>query len=320
MSSFRWDRRAVLKAMSGAAAVAAVQSELRPYPASAQPVPWSGGSERPHTPAPPNAADCHQHIYDHRFPVDPNAKLRPADALVPEYRLLQQRIGTTRNIVVQPSTYGVDNRCMLDALAQFGPTARGVAVVNTSVTDDELKRLNEQGVRGIRFNLVQAGATTVEMLEPLSGRVHDLGWHVQIHMLPDQIAAIEDLLHKLLSPIVFDHMARIPGEIGVKHPAFRVVVGLLQQGRAWVKLSGAYMDSKVGPPTYADRGAIAKGFVSAAPERLIWGTDWPHPTTEVKPDDAHLFDLLADWVPEESIRTRILVDNPEILYGFPRTR
>jgi D-galactarolactone isomerase len=271
------------------------------------------------TPAPPDAADCHHHIYDHRFPVAPTAKLRPPDALVPEYRLLQQRIGTTRNVVVQPSTYGTDNRCMLDALKQFGPTARGVAVVNTSVTDDELKRLHDQGVRGIRFNLVQAGATSLDMMLPLSGRVHDLGWHVQIHMLADQIATIEDLLRKLLSPIVFDHMARIPGEIGVNHPAFRIVSGLLEEGRAWVKLSGAYMDTKIGPPTYADRGAIAKAFVSVAPERLIWGTDWPHPTEQVKPDDAHLFDLLADWVPDQSTRTRILVDNPEILYGFPKS-
>ncbi|MBV9756204.1 MAG: amidohydrolase family protein [Alphaproteobacteria bacterium] len=306
-----WDRRTVLKA-----AAAALGSGLGAAAARAQVVPWSGGMERPKLQAPANAADCHHHIYDHRFPVAPTAVLRPPDALVPEYKLLQQRLGTTRNVVVQPSTYGIDNRCMLDALAQFGPTARGVAVVNTGVTDAELQKMHEQGVRGIRFNLVQAGATSLEMLEPLAGRVHDLGWHVQLHMLADQIAGIEDLLHRVLAPIVFDHMARIPGDAGVKHPAFRVVSGLIEDGRAWVKLSGAYMDSRVGPPSYADRGAIAKGFISVAAERCLWGTDWPHPTEKVKPDDAHLLDLLADWAPEETIRDRILVDNPALLYGF----
>lgn len=311
-----WNRRAVLEAASGAAAAAALASVAGR--AAAQPVPWSGGTERPRTPAPANAADCHHHIYDHRYPVDPNAKLRPPDASVAEYRQLQQRIGTSRNVVVQPSTYGVDNRCMLDALARFGASARGVAVVNTKVSDKELHELHRQGVRGIRFNLVQAGATTPDMMEPLAARVHELGWHVQLHMLADQIAAIDDLLNRLPAPLVFDHMARIPGEAGVKHPAFRVVAGLLEQGRAWVKLSGAYMDSKVGPPTYADRGAIAKGFAGLAPERLVWGTDWPHPTEKAKPDDALLLDLLADWVPEAPERTRILVDNAEALYGFAK--
>lgn len=309
-----WDRRTVLKAT----AAVAIGSGLRGTAAEAQVVPWSGGMERPKLQVPANAADCHHHIYDHRFPPAANAVLRPPDALVPEYRLLQQRLGTTRNVVVQPSTYGIDNRCMLDALAQFGPSARGVAVVNTTVTDPALQKMHEQGVRGIRFNLVQAGATTLEMMEPLSGRVHDLGWHVQLHMLADQIAEIEDFLHRLLAPIVFDHMARIPGDAGVKHRAFRVVSGLLENGRGWVKLSGAYMDSRVGPPSYADRGAIAKGFISVAPERLLWGTDWPHPTEKVKPDDAHLLDLLADWAPEATIRNRILVDNPALLYGFPK--
>ena len=127
-----------------------------------------------------------------------------------DYRLLQKRIGTTRNVVVQPSTYGTDNRCTLDAVAQIGPTARAVAVVDTTVSDAELQRLAGLGVRGIRFNLVQAGATTIDMVEPLSKRVNDLGWHVQIHMLGDQIVQIEELLQRLPSPIVFDHMGRIP--------------------------------------------------------------------------------------------------------------
>src|SRR6266567_3122343 len=142
---------------------------------------------------------------------------------------------------------GTDNGVTLDAMAKIGATARGVAVVNSSVTDAELKRLADLGVRGIRFNLVQAGATTVEMLEPLSTRVNALGWHVQIHMLADQIVKIEDLLYKLASPIVFDHLGRIPQPAGTDHPAFGVIRKLIDKGLTWVKLSGAYQDTKVGP-------------------------------------------------------------------------
>src|SRR5580658_7253109 len=213
-------------------------------------VPWSSRTEPPKLKAPPNACDCHMHIYDSRFPVAPNAKLRPADATTDDYRLFQQRIGTTRNVVVTPSTYGTDNSCTLDAMAKLGPSARGVAVVDTSVTDAELKRLNDLGIRGIRFNLVQSGATTIDMLEPLSKRVNDLGWHVQIHMLGDAIVENAALLQRLPSPIVFDHMGRIPQPAGVDHPAFALMLKLIDSGRTWVKLSSAYQDSKSGPPGY----------------------------------------------------------------------
>ena len=286
--------------------------------AKAETVPWSAGTELPKLKAPPNACDCHMHIYDSRFPVAPTAKLRPSNATVDDYRLLQKRLGATRNVVVNPSTYGTDNSCTLDAMARLGGNARGVAVVDTSVTDSELKRLHELGVRGIRFNLVQSGATTIDMLEPLSKRVNDLGWHVQIHMLGDGIVENAALFQRLPSPIVFDHMGRIPEPSGVDHPAFALIVKLLDSGRAWVKLSGAYMDTKTGSPAYADTSTIARGYVKAAPERLVWASDWPHPTekADAKPDDAILFDLLANWAPDEAIRNRILVDNPVSLYGF----
>ena len=286
-----------------------------------QQVPWSSGTEPPKLKAPPNACDCHMHIYDSRFPVAPNAKLRPADATTDDYRLFQKRIGTTRNVVVTPSTYGTDNSCTLDAMAKLGASARGVAVVDAGVSDAELKRLNEAGIRGIRFNLVQSGATTIEMLEPLSKRVNELGWHVQIHMLGDRIVEVQDLLRRLPSPIVLDHLARIPEPAGVDHPAFAFVLKLIDNGRTWVKLSGAYQDTKTGPPAYGDVSKVARAYVKAAPERMVWGSDWPHPTerADAKPDDAVLFDLLADWAPDEAIRNRILVDNPAALYRFGKT-
>src|SRR5580700_8893298 len=195
----------------------------------AETVPWSAGTDLPKLKAPPNACDCHMHVYDHRFPVAPTAKLRPGNATVDDYRLLQKRLGTTRNVVVTPSTYGTDNACTLDAMAKLGPSSRGVAVVDTSVTDAELKRLNDLGVRGIRFNLVQSGATTIDMLEPLSKRVNDLGWHVQIHMLGDKIVEAESLLQRLASPIVFDHLARVPQPAGIDHPAFAIALKLIDK-------------------------------------------------------------------------------------------
>jgi predicted TIM-barrel fold metal-dependent hydrolase len=275
--------------------------------------PWSSGTEPPSAKVPANTADCHHHIYDSRFPVDPKAVLRPENATVPDYRLLQKRLGATRNVIVQPSTYGVDNRCLLDALRRFGSTARGVAVVNTEVSDAALMELQAAGVRGIRFNLAQAGATTPAMIEPLAKRVADLGWHVQINASPEQILALMPVWSRLPIPLVFDHLAHAssPAE-----PVFPAIAGLLRRGKYWVKLSGAYIDTKVGAPTYADTGAVVRAYIKEAPERLVWGTDWPHPTMKDKPDDALLFDLMAQWSPDETLRTRILVDNPAKLYGF----
>ena len=310
------DRRRLMKT-AGAMALAAAAGAVRSEQAFAQQVPWSSGTESPKLKAPANACDCHMHIYDAKYPTDPKATLKPADALVADYKLLQKRIGTSRNVVVTPSTYGTDNRVTLDAIAQIGPTARGVAVVDATVTDAELKRLNGLGIRGIRFNLVQAGATTAEMIEPLSRRVNDLGWHIQIHMKGEQIAAIEDLLLRVPSPIVFDHLGRLAQPNALNNPGFKTISKLIDKGRTWVTLSGAYQDTKVGPPTYSDTVAVARAYIKAAPERMVWASDWPHPTEKDKPDDAVLFDLLAEWAPEEAMHTRILVQNPATLYGFP---
>lgn len=310
------DRRRLMKT-AGAMALAAAAGAVRSEQAFAQQVPWSSGTESPKLKAPANACDCHMHIYDAKYPADPKATLKPADALVADYKLLQKRIGTSRNVVVTPSTYGTDNRVTLDAIAQIGPTARGVAVVDATVTDAELKRLDGLGIRGIRFNLVQAGATTAEMIEPLSRRVNDLGWHIQIHMKGEQIAGIEDLLLRVPSPIVFDHLGRLAQPDALENPGFKTISKLIDKGRTWVKLSGAYQDTKVGPPTYSDTVSVARAYIKAAPERMVWASDWPHPTEKDKPDDAVLFDLLAEWAPDEAMRTRILVQNPATLYGFP---
>ena len=203
---------------------------------AASEVPFSAGTRAPKLKVPANACDCHMHFYDRRFPAAANATLRPPDAHVEDYRLLQQRIGTTRNVVVTPSTYGTDNRCTLEAMARIGSTARGIAVVDTRVSDAELKRLADLGVRGIRVNLSLSAVTTVDMIEPLARRIHGLGWHVQLLMPADHLVQLENLLLRLPVPIVFDHFGRIP-PASVEHRAFGVILKLLDQGNAWVKLS-----------------------------------------------------------------------------------
>jgi D-galactarolactone isomerase len=266
---------------------------------------------------PPGATDCHHHIYDARYPADPAATKRPPDALIPAYRALQEQLGTSRNIIVQPSTYGTDNRCMLDALDAFEGNARGVAVVAEDVADAELRAMDARGVRGIRFNLrFPAGAGTHAM-EQMAQRIAPLGWHMQVNGSSDQIAAQAERLARLECPVVFDHMVMLAPPNALNHPAFKVVGDLLASGRAWMKLSGAYYGSKIGPPTYADIAEIPRAFEKISPNRVIWGTNWPHPAHSAAhmPDDVTLMDLLADWFPAD-IRQRILVDNPAALYGF----
>jgi predicted TIM-barrel fold metal-dependent hydrolase len=256
------------------------------------------------------------HIYDSRFPAAPGAKLRPPDATVDMYRLLQRRLGTTRNVVVTPSTYGTDNRCTLDALTQFGPAARGIAVADESISDEELKRLDRAGVRGLRFNLALGAVTTVDMIEPLARRIEPLGWHVQINMPLEELERHHIMLRRLPVPAVFDHFGRIPLPAGEKHPTFALISDLMQQGRAYIKLSGAYLVSKVGAPTYPDVTPLARALINAVPDQVVWGSDWPHPTETSKPNDAALLSLLAQWAESDGLRERILVANPARLYRF----
>jgi len=293
-------------------------------PAKAQEVPNSVGTGHPKLKAPVHACDCHMHIYDPaRFPFTPNGNAAPTRAALPQYRMLQNRIGTTRVVIVTPRNYRVDNRATVDAITQLGADARGVAVLHPTVTDAELKKLHDGGIRGIRFSLGDPATAVVTpaMIEPLAKRVAVLGWHTQFNMGGEQIVELADVLRRLPTQMVFDHLANPPLPAGIAHPSHGIVRGLLDQGRAWVKLSGAYINSKIGPPSYPEAATIARDFVKAAPERLVWGSDWPHPglPDDHKPDDAVLFDLLSVWVPDEATRNRVLVRNPETLYGFTKS-
>jgi D-galactarolactone isomerase len=306
-------RRIFLKSAS-AAAISTRLSE-------AQPAPNSSGREAAKLKAPAGACDCHHHIYDAaRFPpVQPGGEI-VLNARVEEFRKLQKRIGTTRNVVVTPRAYVTDNRVTLDAIARLGANARGVAVIHPNVTDADLKMMADGGIRGIRFSISDPrnSSTSIEMIEPLSKRVNGLGWHVQINMTADQIVAAEDLWNRLPSAIVFDHMGHVPQPAGASHPVFNVIRRLVDKGRTWVKLSVTYDNTKDGPPGYADITGVAQAYIKVSPERMVWGSNWPHPNETNKPDDAALFDLLATWAPDEATRKRILVENPAALYGFPK--
>jgi predicted TIM-barrel fold metal-dependent hydrolase len=309
-------RRGLLRGAFAAAAASTMK--LSAVQAQQAEVRWSTGTELPKTKAPPNATDCHFHIYDSSFPIAPYATLKPPPASVDDYHALQRRIGTSRCVVILPSTYGTDNSHYLALLPQLGgkDRARMVGVVNTSVTDQELRQMHDAGVRGIRFNLAPAGATTIDMVEPLAKRIEPMGWHCQINMPADQIVAAQDVFLRVPGRLVFDHLAHAPD---VNGPAYQLIRRLMDKGNTWVKLSGAYADTKSGPPQYADRLAVAQGYAKAAPERVVWGSDWPHPSeaADKKPDDAVLFDLLAVWVPDDSARHKVLVENPAKLYDFP---
>lgn len=279
-------------------------------------VPNSAGTARPRAKAPADACDSHFHIIDPRF-LPPGAA-KPEGMTFDDYRLLQARLGTTRAVPVQPKNHGTDPTCLLDALRRFGENGRGIAVLHPDVADAELKRLDAGRVRGLRFSVWNPTdtVTTIAMIEPLAGRISDLGWHVQLHMSGAQIRENAALLNRLPCPIVFDHMGRLPPLQGPDDPAFKTIADLVDKGQTWVKLAGAYLNTERGPPDYADATRIAQAFVKLALERLVWGSDWPHVTEPHKPDDAALFDLLTAWAGTEAARDRILVENPAKLYGF----
>lgn len=284
------------------------------------PVPNSAGVNAPVLPMPLKACDCHLHIYDARFAQSVDAASLQDLATVNEYRLLQKRLGTERAVIVTPRSYGVDNDVTLDAIAQLGrDRARGVAVLRSDVSDTTLKALDAGGIRGVRFSLYtpKHAAASFEMVEPLAVRIANLGWHLQLHWTADQIVEHEAMLKRLPTPIVLDHMTRLPQPLGLNHPAVKIVDHLLAQGRTWIKLSGAYLDSQVGEAgDFLDIDAVARHWITTAPNRLVWGSDWPHPTEMIKPNDANMLDMLARWTTERSVIEQILVTNPSELYGF----
>jgi D-galactarolactone isomerase len=271
---------------------------------------------QPKLKAPPGTCDTHMHIYDRRYPKALTAKFGAPDASVVDYLKMRARLGVERTVVVQPSTYGKDNRCTLEAIAAIGPSARGIAVVDETVSDVELGRLTRLGIRGIRFFMLPGGALPWEILETLAARVAPFGWHAQLQLDGRDLPEHEATINRFKTGLVIDHVGKFLEPVAPDHPGFRTLLRLVDKG-AWVKLSAPYETSKVGPPNYDDVGRLAKLLAKAAPERMLWATNWPHPTPGAPvPDDAWMLDMLLDWIPDEAARRMALVDNPARLYGF----
>lgn len=274
----------------------------------------------PLTRATANACDCHIHIIGpfERYPLSEQRAYTPQLASLGQYEHLQAVLGTTRVVVVQASVYGTDNRCTLDALAHFGTaSSRGVVVIDPSIADAELRRMHEAGVRGVRVNLVTAGGPPVDHLTRLAEKIAPLGWHTQVYVNGEQLPDLAPLLRSLPTDVVIDHMGQIPAALGLDHRAIGTLRALLDGGRTWVKLCG-YRSSSAGYP-FEDVDPLASLLVATAPERCVWGTDWPHPSFKgTMPDDGELLDALMRWAPDARSRQRVLIDNPAALYDFDR--
>jgi D-galactarolactone isomerase len=267
--------------------------------------------------APAGTCDTHMHIYDPKYPKAPTAKIAAPPAPVSEYRKVCARLGIERTVVVQPSTYGKDNRCTLEAMTELGPNARCIVVVDETVTDAQLDRLNGLGARGVRFFMLPGAPLPWEILEAMSERIAPFDWHIQLQLDGRGLPEREGLLKRLASRLVIDHVGKFLEPVALDHPGFLTLQRLVDAGRTWLKLSAPYEVSKAGPPNYDDVGKLAKVLAKAAPDRMLWGTNWPHPTPGVPvPDDAWMLDMLLNWIPDEAARKKALVDNPAQLYRF----
>jgi predicted TIM-barrel fold metal-dependent hydrolase len=278
----------------------------------------------PHPPTafapPPGACDAHCHIFGPavRFPFAPERTYTPPDSGCDDLERLQDRLGLSRAVFVQASCHGTDNSAMVDALLRGDGRYAGVAMIDDTFTDADLRTLHGAGVRGVRFNFVAhlGGAPDMDQFWRIVGRVAPLGWHVVLHFDAVDLPAYGDVLNRLPVPYVIDHLARIDAAAGLDQEPFALLCDLLGDERAWVKVSGAERLTAVGAPGYADVVPFARALIAAAPTRILWGTDWPHPNVRAMPDDGDLVDLLAAFAPDEATRTAILVDNPTRLYDF----
>ncbi len=274
----------------------------------------------PRLPSPPGTCDTHMHIFEPGYSVMPGTNLPSIPGTMAEYRKLRERLGITRTVIVQPAAYGNDNRCTLaamKALADDGHQTRGVAIVLPEDSDEHIAQLTAAGIRGIRYHLLPYGGVSWHTLREMAARVAPHGWHVQIQCDGRELAGREALLKALPCDIVIDHIGRFMQPVATDDPAWKSMRSLVDGGRCWVKLSAPYHGSKTGAPEYADAASSAQELISAAPERMLYATNWPHPSLKNNlPDDAALLDWVNDRAGSESVRQRILVDNPAKLYGF----
>jgi 2-pyrone-4,6-dicarboxylate lactonase len=270
------------------------------------------------TAMPAGACDCHAHIFGtiDRYPLAQERSYQVREASMREYLSVLGAIGFSRGVLVQPSAYGTDNRCLLDQLLSYPDRFRGIAVVDVAVTDHELYALAQAGVRGIRFLPGYRGGINLDQLWPLAQRIKPLGWHVQLAFDVSQLPDLDLQLEDLPVPIVFDHFGMVASAADGQNEGFRTLVWLLRNADCWVKTSAAYRCSPSGPP-YTDAALLMSSLLEAAPTRLLWGTDWPHFAFDgVPPDAKTLLELFEQAVTDPVLKKTILVDNPTAIYGL----
>ena len=275
-------------------------------------------TKTPKLAVPKLACDCHSHILGPaaQYPYTPNRSFTPPDALIPEYLAMRHTLGLERTVVVQASVYGSDNRCTASAVKEMGfGRTRGIAMVDENVNKEMLRALDACGIRGTRFITTVKGGPSLDNLPGVARKIAEFGWHIEMYVPRHLWQQLFPVLKTLPVPVVFDHMGGLSADTTDGDPDLKGILALLELGKCWVKLCG-YRASLTGHP-YADVAPLGRRFVTRAPERCVWGTDWPHTTmTGYMPDDGDLMDLLLDWAPDEATRKRILVDNPAVLYGF----
>jgi len=257
------------------------------------------------------------HFYDQAVPGAAGTFL-PGHFPVADYQAMQKRLGLERVIVVQPNAYRDDNTVTLNSIRTLGRNAKGVAVVMPGVAEAELERLTKAGICAVRIMTLHGGTLGFDVMDQIMARVHPFGWHANIQLDGRELPKVEAQIKRLPGKFVIDHTGKFLEPVPAEHEAFKCLLRLVDTGRCWVKLSAPYETSKTGAPKYADVGRLAKALVKKAPERMLWASNWPHPSVpqDKKPKDEDLLDLLLEWAPVENTRKRILADNPAELYQF----
>ncbi len=264
------------------------------------------------------ACDAHCHVFGPAvvFPYAPERRYTPEDAPKSALIDLHERLGLQRAVIVQASCHGTDNRAMIDCLSHDPQRFRGVAIVDETVTDHDLIQMHEAGVRGVRFNFVRhlGGAPDRDVFASVLARIALLGWHVVLHLDAPDIAELGPMIADLKLPAVIDHMGRCPAALGIEQPSFLALLELARHPHVWVKVSGA---ERIAEPPFIDALPFARALMAAIPDRVMWGTDFPHPNLKHAVDEADLVDLLAGYGNAVMLH-RLLVENPARLYDFPR--
>ena len=267
---------------------------------------------------PRGACDTHVHIWGpfDRFPLAKGAPYTPPERTSDDLLALHERLGVDRAVIVQTTVYKADNRAMLDGIARSNGRWRGVALIDESFDDAGFRALHEGGVRGVRFGFVKhlGGVPDLALVRRTAARIAPMGWHLVLHLDAGNIPEFLDFFGEFSLPVVVDHMGRVPVRDGLDQAPFRLLLELLKRPNWWVKVSGAERISETGPP-FTDAIPFAQRLIAAAPDRVLWGTDWPHPNVRWEPDEADLVDLLPRFADAAALQ-QVLVENPARLYGF----